>query len=284
MNDFAPGRRPQQLLLATDLSPRDDRALDRTRQLAIEWQAGLAVLVVHEGPATPEEVSSWLDGRSATHHFGIAMRAELAAEFAGTGISPTLQVGQGDVTASILDAAAGLGDALVIIGASRNVSFQELILGNAAGGLVQRLAHPLLVVRQRPRSAYARILVPTDLTDTCRHALATAIRLFPERRITLLHVADAGADAQRFLDRCTLPPDVRERIDIVVSAGPVTEAIGRHVADAAIDLVVLGVHRRSAVARVFSESRSDELLQQLPCDTLLVRTSERSVSQGSDDG
>ncbi len=285
---------PRQLLLATDLSPRYDRALDRARLLALEWQAALTVLAVRQGPGTPEEIPSWMDGKSRIHQFGTAARAELAEEFAGTGVSPTLQVLEGDATRSILaaaEAAESANNAVVIIGASHNVTFQELILGSAAGGLVQGLAQPLLVVRQRARGSYSRIVVATDFTDVSRRALGTALQLFADRRITLYHVLDgdgnaspemmqaAVAESARFLDRCALPAGARERIDVLVAQGPVTDAIARHVADEAIQLVVLGVHRRSAVARVFKESQSDELLAQLPCDTLLVRAME-----GSDDG
>lgn len=290
MNDSTPALLPRRLLLATDLCACCDRPLDRARQLALEWQADLTVLTVREGPATPEEVSSWLEGTDAVHAFELAARAELAEEFAGTGMVPMLQVVPGDVTDGILGAAAALSEALVVIGASRNETFQELILGSTAGRLAQGLDHPLLVVRQRTRGSYARILVANDFSETAREALGTALRLFPGRRITLFHalegsayapleasaaaLQEAQAGSERFLDGCALPADVRERIDIVVGRGLVTEAITRHVAEGAIQLVVLGVHRLSAVARVFMGSRNDDLLEHLPCDTLLVRAAE----------
>ena len=47
-----------------------------------------------------------------------------------------------------------------------------------------------------------------------------------------------------------------------------------HVEAAGTQLVVLGVHPRSALSRVFMGSISDELLRRLPCDTLLVRVTE----------
>lgn len=283
---------PRRLLLATDLTERCDRPLDRARQLALEWQAELTVLVVQQGPSTPEEVSSWLDGGSIGHAFGPAARAELAEEFAGTGVEPALQVLEGDVTDGILAAAATFGDALVVIGASSDVPVQDVILGSTAGRLVQGLAQPLLVVRRRTRGAYGRILVANDFSDATRRALDTALRLFPGRPVTLFHVMEDGGDVpapgavaqaqaqgERFLDGCGLPADVRAGIRIAIGHGLVTDAIGRHVVEEAIGLVAMGVHRQSAVARVFKGSTSEDLLQQLPCDALLVR-----VAEGSDDG
>lgn len=277
---------PQRLLLASDLGARCDRPLDRAKQLAAEWRAGLTVLMVREGPGTPEEVSSWLNGEHTVHAFELAAHAEIAAEFAGTGVAATLQVARGDVTAGIARAAAALTDAVVIVGASRAYAFQQLILGSTAARLAQELAQPLLVVRMRTRGSYARILVANDYGDAARRALATTIRLFPSRRISLMHVLEdsgpgpaaasaeaiqaAREDSECFLDRCALPAAARERIDIVIGHGAVSDAVPRHVQAVGTELVVLGAHRHSALARVFVGNISDELLRRLPCDTLLV--------------
>jgi nucleotide-binding universal stress UspA family protein len=278
---------PQRLLLATDLCACCDRPLDRAKQLAREWQSALAVLTVRDGPQTPEEVASWLEGAPATHAFELAARRELAEEFAGTGVAPTLQVAEGDVTAGIQDAAGAMPDALVVMGASRNETFQQLILGSTADRLSQDLAQPLLVVRQRTRGPYERIVVANDFSDAAGRALDTALRLFPGRALTLFHALDGSAAAfadtlpaalqeaqaasERFLDGCALAPDTRARIQVALGQGEVTEALARHVTEGAVQLVVLGVHRHSGVVRAFMGSRSDDLLQHLACDTLLVR-------------
>jgi nucleotide-binding universal stress UspA family protein len=294
VNDCPSALAPRRLLLATDLCARCDRPLDRARQLAQEWRCELAVLTVRDGPQTPEEVSSWLEGGPAVHTFELAARRELAEEFAGTGVAPTLQVLEGDVTDSILDAARGMPDAMVILGASRDESFQQLILGSTAERLSQELAQPLLVVRQRTRGSYQRIVVANDFSAAARRALDTALRLFPGRRITLLHVLDGGAGAlsdtlaaavedgvaqsARFLDGCALAPEARALLDVAVTPGRVAEAVARYAFENMVQLVVLGVHPRSSVARVFMGSRSDDLLQHLGCDSLLVR------EEGSGDG
>ncbi|GGY41520.1 universal stress protein [Pseudoduganella albidiflava] len=299
MNDPTDNPPPRRLLLATDMTARCDRPLDRAKQLALEWRADLTVLVVQEGPSTPEEVSAWLDGGNTGHAFAPAARAELAEEFAGTGLVPALQVLDGDVTDAILDAAATFTDALVVIGASTHAPVQEIILGSTAARLAQELAHPLLVVRQRARGSYGRILVANDFSAASRRALDTAIRLFPGRPVTLLHVLEEGADAapvmpadamrevqeksERFLERCPLALAERARIRIAAGHGLVTEALTRHVVEEGIGLVVLGVHRQSAVARVFIGSKSEDLMQQLPCDVLLVRALD-GREDGGDDG
>lgn len=295
MNDSPLALPPRRLLLATDLCAGCDRPLERAKQLAREWQAELAVLTVRDGPQTPEEVSSWLDGSPGVHAFELAARRELAEEFSGTGVTPTLQVVDGDVTDSILAAAGGMPDALLVLGASRGETFQQLILGSTAERLAHELAQPLLVVRQRTRGSYERIVVANDFSDATRRALDTALRLFPGRRITLLHVLESGAGAsgdtlaaatedamarsERFLDACALPPEARQLLATTVTHGGLAEAVARYALENMVQVVLFGVRRQPRVARVFIGSRSDDLLQHLGCDTLLVPEAE-----GSDDG
>lgn len=286
MNDSIP---PSRLLLATDLCAHCDRPLDRAKQLALEWQSELVILTVREGPRTPDEVSAWLDRDATVSALELAARRELQEEFAGSGVAPTLQVRDGEVVDAILDTAGTLGDGVVVAGASHDESFQQLIYGSTTERLAQGLAQPLLVVRQRTRGAYARILVANDFSDASRRALETAVRLFPGRRIVLFHVLEALAEpvadavpemlaaSERFLDGCALPPGARQHIAPFIGHGGVTDTITRYAHEHALQLVVLGVRERSSVARVFMSSRSDDLLQHLACDTLLVRAPEGDV-------
>jgi nucleotide-binding universal stress UspA family protein len=50
---------------------------------------------------------------------------------------------------------------------------------------------PVLVVKQRARSAYKNIVVATDLSDTSRRALQVAMALFPDRRLGVLNAYEA---------------------------------------------------------------------------------------------
>ena len=286
MNDSSRGPWPQRLLLATDLCARCDRPLDRAKQLALEWQSELVILTVREGPRTPEEVASWLDRDGAPQAFELAARRELDEEFQDSGVAPSLRVVEGDVTDGILDVAGAMEDALVVTGASSEDNFQQLILGSTAERLAQDLAHPLLVVRQRTRGPYQRILVAIDFSSAARRALETAARLFPERRIVLFHVLEALAEpvagavqealaaSERFLDDCLLAPGARAHISTFIGHGSVRDTIARYTLEQASQLVVLGVHPQSGLARMFMGSRSEDLLQHLACDTLLLRSRE----------
>jgi nucleotide-binding universal stress UspA family protein len=64
-------------------------------------------------------------------------------------------------------------------------------LGSTFGRLLRRSIVPVLVVKQRARSACKNIVVATDLSDTSRRALQVAMALFPDRRLGVLNAYEA---------------------------------------------------------------------------------------------
>ena len=286
---------PPGLLLATDLSARCDRPLERAKQLADEFSIPLVVLTVHDAPQAPGDVLQWQGGDAGRAHQERAAREEFAREFAGSPLQAAQRFATGAAPAAILDSAATLPGAIVVAGASQHDSLGDLLLGSTVEKLARGLAQPLLVVRQRVRGPYRRIMVATDFTPAAALALETAARLFPGRRITVFHAHDADmrvadmrvadvrvtdtlapdapphAELIRFLDNCALPPGARELVDPVIGKGEPASQLARHVVDNSIDLVVLGLHEESALMRLLTGSRSEYLLQAVVCDTLLVR-------------
>ncbi|MGF6271726.1 nucleotide-binding universal stress UspA family protein [Massilia sp. UYP11] len=271
---------PPGLLLATDLSARCDRPLERAKQLADEFSIPLVVLTVHDAPQAPGDVLQWLDADAGREHQERAAREEFAREFAGSPLQVTQRFAAGPAAAAILDGAATLPGAIVVAGASQHDSLGDLLLGSTVEKLARGLAQPLLAVRQRVRGPYRRIMVATDFTPASKLALETAAGLFPRRRITVFHAHDSDALApddaphaalMRFLEGCALPPGARELVDPAIGEGEPASQLARHVVDNDIDLVVLGLHEESALMRLLTGSRSEYLLQAVVCDTLLVR-------------
>jgi len=275
---------PPGLLLATDLSARCDRPLERAKQLADEFSIPLLVLTVHDAPQAPGDVLPWHDGDAGRAQQESAAREEFAREFAGSHLDATQRFASGAAAGAILDTAATLPGAMVVAGASQHDSLGDLLLGSTVEKLARGLAQPLLVVRQRVRGPYRRIMVATDFTPASRLALETAARLFPGRRIAVFHAHDADvlapdapprAQLASFLDGCALPPGARALLDPVIGEGEPASRLARHVVDNSIDLVVLGLHEESALMRLLTGSRSEYLLQAVVCDTLLVRPPAR---------
>jgi len=280
---------PRKLLLASDLSARCDRALDRGAQLAAAWQAELLVLNVASAPQAPDLALAWSSGQDDAAARRHATR-QLQADVAALGVQAQLRVLQGEVADNIRGEAARSGSDLVIAGMARDEPFGRFLVGSTVQTLARTLAQPLLVVRQRCRAPYRRVLVATDFSTASRHALYTALHWFPQAALTLYHArAPRGSDAEsddtarrlndavrhgecaEFLAASGLNAAQREGLHIVIERGPLETALTRHVRAYDVELVLMGTQGRSGLMGLLLGSSAARLLDWLPCDTLVVR-------------
>jgi nucleotide-binding universal stress UspA family protein len=279
---------PDRLLLATDLSARCDRALDRAAQLAGVWRAELLALNVLEPPQAPDQLLAWAAGDSDEELLGIA-RQQLQRDLAGLEVPTRVHIGRGDVADTIAEVATSAGCGLVVTGMARTETFGRFLLGSTVERLSRRLSQPLLVVRQRPRAAYRRIAVAIDFSESSRHALHAAARFFPGGELVVYHaytvpmtkVAARPADGRgvrkferelaAFVATSAIADDVRARLRLVVEQGALEASLTRYVRDHDVELVVTGTHGRSGVMSIALGSVATRLLDWLPCDTLVVR-------------
>ncbi|MBI4291268.1 MAG: universal stress protein [Betaproteobacteria bacterium] len=74
-----------------------------------------------------------------------------------------------------------------------------------------------------------------------------------------------------FLGGSSLSADARARILVVIESGSIATSLTRFVREQDVDLVLLGTHGRSALMNVLLGSTATELLDWLPCDTMIVR-------------
>ncbi len=283
-----PGATPHRLLLATDLSARCDRALDRAAQLADEWQAELVALNVLDPAASPDQTLAWLHGASEEQLLHVARR-QLARDLAAAKVSATLCLARSeDAATAIRETAANTQSGLVVTGVSCNETLGRIFLGSTVENLARSLSQPLLVVRNRAHGLYRRILAATDFFEPSRHALLVATRFFPGREPILYHahalamsgLADASphfglcvgieeTECAAFLSATVLPEGTKVRP--VVECGAIESTLTRYVREHDIDLVVMGSHGSGGLMSLLLGSTAAKLLDWLPCDTLLVR-------------
>lgn len=284
----AAGYPPDQLLLATDLSARCDRALDRAAQLAGEWQAGLVAVNVLDPSASPDQALAWAQGASDEQLLHTA-RQQLARDLEAAEVSASLRlVRSANPAKAIQDTAADTRAGLVITGVSTHGALGRLLLGCTVEKLAGTLPQPMLVVRNRVPGPYRQIVVATDFSDASRHALIAAAHLFPARELTLYHaramsmsglattpLASGGngiedAECEAFLATTTLPGPAQPQV--VIERSAIEVSLSRYVRDHNIDLVVIGNTGRSGIMGLLLGSTATRLLSWLPCDILLVPT------------
>ena len=279
---------PNRILLATDLSARCDRALDRAAQLARQWQ--LPLLVVHAAPRTSEswpvadDAPSWRQAPDRTAAIERQIRRDLGERIGELSI----HVAEGDPAAVILAATAREGGDLVVLGAPSG-SLGGL-LGNTAEQLVRKSPASLLVVKNRPHGAYRHILVGTDFTAESRHGLGTAVALFPGAELVLMHALDIPYQSlwldpahrqdfvrmelstmEAFIAGAALPDDIRQRIQPLVEHGHPEIMLRNYVLEKDADLTVIGALNRNLAFHMLIGGTARRIVHAVPGDILVVR-------------
>lgn len=262
------------VLVATDLSGRDDRALDRALQLA--RQQGTRASVVHV--------------LAAGHEPGEAMTAEVRQSLADPAADVDILLPSGSAPATIAATADQCGAGLIVVGVARMTELRDYILGTAVDYVVRHARVPTLVVKRRPHKPYAKILIATDFSDGSRAALLAAAAQFPDARLDLInayHVPFEGriksADVhdlaksesermmEEFLQHESIPQQLRSRVVVHIRKGQVEEAVRLAFGELETDLFAIGAHGASGFVHATIGSRAAALLRWAPMDTLVVR-------------
>lgn len=281
---------PKAILVATDLSSRSDRAMDRAVALASEWHARLIVLHALQEPVQPVDVPSWQRSHDPRQFAAQQILADLQGALKTEG---DVVVEYGEPAPLILEAVKNFGCDLVVTGVARNETLGRMLLGTTAVTLSRQLSVPLLVVKSRPRGPYRNVVVATDFSEGSRCALETAIALLPNAKISLFHAFEvifegylddavkvgarerarqhALAESLAFLAKVPAAKALRQPIPTICEYGSPGTLLGDLQQTQGVDLVVLGTEGRSAIATVLIGSVAQVLLSDLPGDVLVVR-------------
>lgn len=277
---------PRNILLATDLSCRCDRALDRAANIAAAWDAHLTALTVVDAEALD---STFLKQTSQDDALNIARR-RLRKDAATLERPPSLIVRNGEVLDQLLDVAIPDMD-LIVTGVARNQWLREVTLGSVVDGLLRRSPLPTLIVRNRTGRDYRHILVASDLTPLSTHLLVTALSYFPNAEITFFHAFEvpyidlsdanreqvceqarrtATAEAQAFVSSLPIDETQARRIRIACEYGAPVTALNSHMQRFDTDLVVIGSRSRSVFFEILIGSKSKQIVQHIDCDVLTI--------------
>jgi len=167
------------LLVASDLSPRAEKALARATQIAREHEAALTVLhVLEDGRRGGIQSAATIED---------ALRQTLAA------LSPqyrgplTVRVVAGKPFVEILHCAREEASDLIVVGAPGSHVIKDLFFVATAEKIVRQGDRPILVVKRAPQGPYHRILAAVDFSDDSRRALDLALQLAPQADVHVLH-------------------------------------------------------------------------------------------------
>ncbi len=277
------------LLVATDLSPRSDRALNRALALSDESKAQLVVLHVvdEELPSSvadriKEEAEAAIDDQLNT--YPVLKRDNIIRKIVfGSGFK------------DILKEAEQIEAGLIVMGTHRDRALGTIFLGTTVERVIRRGNHPVLVVKDRMKGPYRRVLVGIDFSVYSRRAVEFSLKFVPHGEIFLVHAFDVPfkgflsgrstlnevskkhqeqmevmleEEMQAFLTSLPSPPTNIKRIML---EGTVREVVSGQVNKLRPDLLVVGTHGRTGVAHALLGSVAEDLLRDPPCDILAVK-------------
>lgn len=283
--------RPRKILLATDMSCRCDRALDRAVQLAGEFDAELVAAYIADPADTPRyeldrSRRSWRKLSDPTEQ----MRWRLKRDLASAADNIRAIVEEGETAEKLLEIATREGCDMIVTGTAREESLTRMLFGNTVNRLVRGSSVPVLVVHDRAARPYRNIVVATDFSEASIQALLTVSAFFPEGELTLFHGYDipfSGVVADRdfagelramekeisakFLDDERINPAIREQAAVVIEHGSPEVVLSDYIEDRDVDLTVIGSSGRGAVFDALIGSNAKRMVETLEGDLLIIR-------------
>lgn len=281
-------KKPQNILLATDLTAASDRAFDRAVQLAKEWGAALTICHVLEAssarPIGIERRIRNIDAEMAELERGA--RAVLKQT-----ISKHVVIG--DPAERVIEHAKAIETDFVVTGPAHSKVLGEKLFGSTAARILRHAHVPVLAARRRTEGAYKNVAVSVDLSTTSRATATAARQLFPATDLTLVHALEvdpdwSGRDAGKSIDEIeaserarmlriadaeirSFLPESDAKATFTIIEGKPGPVLVDYVEAKRPDVVVTGTYSRLNASGQLIGSTSEVLLNALPCDVLAIR-------------
>lgn len=278
----------KKILVATDLSSRSDRALDRTAHLAKSLDAEVHILHVID-----EDLPSRL-AQEVKKNSTELLEKQIANTEALKGLRTKVDVRFGHTWKTVVDAANTEAADLIVLGTHRNRGLIELFQGTTLDRVVRASRKPVLIAMGAVASEYKKVLVGVDFSGSTIAIVETAAAISSQAPLLLVHAyhipykglimrTDAQGDISQtereqvekpLADQlaqliASLPKGLAKPTTIIREGGATTvietEARTNHA-----DLIVVGVHGRSGFAQALLGSTARELLSNTPLDLLIV--------------
>jgi nucleotide-binding universal stress UspA family protein len=276
------------ILVATDLSERSDRAMDRAALIAKQMNALLHIVNVVDDDVTSTIALACEENAT----FEIKRQVKEGALFKG--VKTKIHVEFGHPWSRITELAEHHKADLVVLGTHRNRGFRELFSGTTLHRVAKACTSPMLVAADCATDSYSKVIVGVDFSECAQHAIDVASQIADQQKLTLVHAyhipfkaltmrADEHGDIIK-RERKRVETDIRRHMkefigalknpDLettrVIKEGGAIKVLQAEVASRKADLVCVGSHGKPWLVEAVLGSNAHELLSHPPCDVLVA--------------
>ena len=279
-----------QILAATDFSTRSQRALRRAGLLAQERGAELALVHVVDDDHPPDLVA--LETREAERILSEQIRA--MGELRGVRCRPLVVAG--DPFDGIVRTAMSTKADMVVMGAHRKQLLRDIFVGTTIERVIRTGSSPVLMVNREVEEGYRTVLAAVDISEPSVHAIRTSknLGLLSSAQLVLVHaflpiakgkmslagVSGDSIDEYVASERSRAAKEMAAFLDdramgdykqsVIVKEGAPLTVIVSAVQRLQPDVLVVGTHGRSGIAKALLGSVTEAVLRSLDVDILAV--------------
>jgi nucleotide-binding universal stress UspA family protein len=294
------------VLIASDLSEASDEAVRQGTAMAKGGQLALCHVMPELGmhALLPQQYEEDLNKQLAVQpQIAEALRGQLERLVPDLDSAPEILIELGSDYEQIVRRAQEWHADLIVLGSHGKTGLKRLLLGSVADQVVRAASCAVLVAR--PERAGV-VLAATDLTDPALPAIeaAAAEARRRGRKLVVMHAMEAPREGDAALGLMgALPaletPEAREarrnlaaqiietalsRLDVlgevlIVEQDTLAEIL-RLSTSLPAELIVVGTHGRTGLARIALGSMSAHVIERAPCSVLVARLNRNDSVAG----
>ncbi len=268
----------KKLLIATDLSPRSDRALYRALELASDLNYNLHVLHVIDGEY-PDKIV-----RTITKEAKSRILEQINTFNSTLNIKVNIKVLMGKYHEVILSESEKINAKAIILGTQQKDTLKNFFIGSTAERVVRSSNVPVFVIKNAPTKKYKKVVVAIDFSVYSRKCLEFALDFFSNEEIYLVHCyhipykhlmesSQLTYKAKREQKKAFMNMVNREmthflksfeqnteNIKIIIKEGPVITRLNNEMKRLKADILIMGTRGRLGISRAFLGSVAEDML------------------------
>ena len=278
-----------QIVVATDFSPRSDRALRRATMLAKQF--GMTVGLVNV--VDEDQPQHLIETQTRVAKSTLAECVHTLGEL--DGVKGWAEVVTGDVFSGILQVAERTDPAMIVLGPHRR-QLRDVFIGTTAERTIAHSRHPVLMAAGLPSARYSSALLALDMDDASRAAVRHMLEwsIVPPSELLAMHAYDAPAKGMMKLGMSPVEAvdhyviGEKRRADGLFRAMlrdlgarstrrmlvPMNGRAGRTILESARDvnapLVVVGSSQKRGLKRLLLGSVAEDVLGDADLDVLVI--------------